>query len=151
VQALSPEVAEFACSGVAIIVATRDGDLRPEIGRGWAPVVDGSNVTLCITARDGSPTRTNLESNGRIAVTCSRPTTYRTIQLKGSVVEIRDVRPDDEQRVAGHLEAFIAEAQKLGLPQGFGQTFVAGELIAVTFAVEELYDQTPGPGAGAPL
>jgi hypothetical protein len=32
VQARSPEVAEFVCSGVAIIVATRDSALRPEIG-----------------------------------------------------------------------------------------------------------------------
>ena len=144
-------MAEFVCSGVAIIVATRDGDLRPEIGRGWGPVVDGSAVNLCITARAGSSTRANLESNGALAVTCSRPTTYRTIQLKGSVLEVREPQPADEGRVAEHLEAFTAEVRQLGLPPEFGETLVAGELLTVTFAVEELYDQTPGPGAGARL
>lgn len=144
-------MAEFVCSGVAIVVATRDGDLRPEIGRGWAPRVDGARVALCIASRAGSAMRANLEANGAIAVTCSRPTTYRTIQLKGTAVEVGDPEPADEQRVAEHVEAFMAEAQTLGVPPEFRETSVAGRLIAVTFAVEELYDQTPGPGAGARL
>src|SRR5262245_40998315 len=60
---LDPEVVEFIHGGVAVGVATRDDDLRPEFARGWGPQVsaDGRSLTLCVAAPEGSQMRTNLE------------------------------------------------------------------------------------------
>jgi hypothetical protein len=150
---LSDELVSFLESGVAIVVATRDDDLQPEIARGWGLEVDttAGTATLCLDAPPGSRTRTNLAGNGALAVTCSRPSTYRTVQLKGSALELRE--PTGEQLTAArrHLEAFVEEVGKVGVEPEGARTFLGDELVSVTFDVRELYDQTPGPRAGERL
>jgi hypothetical protein len=138
---------------VAIVVATRDGDLRPEIARGWGPDVaeDGSAVSLCVATAPGSRTRANLESNGAIAATFSLPTTYRTVQVKGVALDVAEPSAERLARVQEHAAAFVAEVVQVGIPREAAPRFVGSGFVAVTFAVRELYDQTPGPTAGERL
>ena len=82
-------------------------------------------------------------------MTCSRPTTYRTVQLKGEVVSVREPTAEQLAAVDDHVEAFSREAEEVGLMPGTGRRFLDPGLVAVTLAVRELYDQTPGPSAGA--
>jgi hypothetical protein len=147
------EVIELLSRGVATIVATRDGDLRPEIARGWGiRLAPGrAEATLCVSAPAGSRTRANLEGNGVIAVTCSLPTTYQTIQLKGRALEVRAPTAEQLALVEEHVAAFGREAAQVGLPDGVARRLLDADLAAVTIAVHELYDQTPGPDAGAAL
>jgi hypothetical protein len=74
--AVGPAVVEFIHGGVAVGVATRDDDLRPEFARGRGPEVsaDGRSPRLCVTAPEGSRMRANLELNGAVAVGFSPPT-----------------------------------------------------------------------------
>ena len=60
---LDPAVIEFIHGGVAVGVATRDDDLRPEFARGWGPEVstDGRSLRLCVAAPAGSRMLANLE------------------------------------------------------------------------------------------
>jgi hypothetical protein len=152
-QILGEDVAAFLVGGVAIVVATRDDELRPEIARGWGPAVaeDRASVTLCVGVAPDSRTRANLEGNGAVAATFSQPSTYRTVQLKGGAVDVTE--PDGKQlaRVQEHLEAFVDEVRQVGLEPDRGRALLEPELLAVTFDVRELYDQTPGPNAGARL
>ncbi len=144
---------ELLLAGVATVVATRDERMRPSLQRGWALAVsdDGREVTVCVSAAPGSQTRENLEQNGAVAVTCSRPTTYRTVQFKGKVVAIRDITPEQRAGAEAHADALSREAGELGLPPDTGRRLFGSDLVAVTVAVAELYDQTPGPKAGARL
>jgi hypothetical protein len=150
---LSEEVAAFLRGGVAIVVATRDALLRPEIARGWGLEVgpDGSTVTLCVGLAPGSPTRANLEQNGAVAITCSQPSTYRTVQLKGTAVELGE---PDEQRLAGvgrHLAAFVEEVWRVGVSREGAERLLEPDLVQATVAVRDVFDQTPGANAGARL
>ena len=88
---IAPEVAALIEGGIAIVVATRDADMRPQITRAWGASVtdDGAALTLCVAAAEGSRTLDNLRANGAIAVTFSSPTTYRTVQAKGVVTDLR--------------------------------------------------------------
>jgi hypothetical protein len=144
-------VTELIAGGVATIVASRDERLRPSIARGWAVTVSASRteVTLCVEAPAGSRMRDNLQSNGAIAVTCSRPTTYRTVQLKGLVTMIADPSAKQLTAVDRHAQAFSSEAEQVGLGPGSGFRLLDRELVSVSFKVAEVYDQTPGPSAGA--
>jgi Pyridoxamine 5'-phosphate oxidase len=92
---VDPDVAAFVAGGVAVVVATRDDALRPEIARGWGPLVapDGAAATLCVGLHPGSRARANLEANGAIAATFSLPTTYRGVQIKGVARALREPRP----------------------------------------------------------
>ena len=150
---IDDELIAFLSLGVAIVVATRDAQLRPEVGRGWGIHVpdEGDRATVCLAAPEGSRMRSNLDQNGAIAVTCSLPSSYRTLQLKGQALELHPPTPEQLERVDAHAGAFSLEAEQVGLPPGSGRLLVEPELTAVTFSVRELYDQTPGPAAGAAL
>jgi hypothetical protein len=150
---LDRDVADFIALGVAVVVATRDADLHPEIARGWGPIAtrDGACVRLCLVLRDGSTARANLEANGAIAATFSRPTTYRTVQIKGSAREVADPTPEDGARAQAHLAAFVAEAEQVGVPPDGARRLFGASLVAVEFAVAQVFDQTPGPTAGTRL
>lgn len=146
------EVAAFLGSGVAIMVATRDAELRPEIVRGWGPELrdDGLALDLCLNVPAGSAARANLEANGAIAINCTRPSTYRAMQIKGRVVEVRVPGERDLARAQDHAAAFTADTAKVGAPAPVAH-YVGAIDLAVTVEIEELYDQTPGPAAGRRL
>jgi hypothetical protein len=52
-----------------------------------------------------TPALANLERNGAVALTCSLPTSYRTVQIRGTVTSVRDRTPTDLARVDEHAEA----------------------------------------------
>jgi hypothetical protein len=83
----------------------------------------------------------NLRANGAIAVTCSRPSTYRTVQLKGVATELGDPTGGQLEAVQRHLDSFIREVE----------TVLGADLLSVTFEVREVFEQTPGPKAGERL
>jgi hypothetical protein len=150
---VGPELAAFVRSGVATVVATRGDDLRPEIARSWGPEVsaDGASVTLCVPAPFGSQTLRNLEGNGAITATFVLPTTYRALQIKGTVTDVREPTPEQLARVEEHIAAFTDQVERIGVTSTQVRALVEPEYVAVTFAARELYDQTPGPGAGSRL
>jgi pyridoxamine 5'-phosphate oxidase-like protein len=151
---LDPTVVEFIHGGVAVGVATRDDDLRPEFARGWGPEVsaDGRSVTLCVSAPEGSRVRANLERNGAVAVGFSPPTIARAVQVKGVATVVGRPEAGDLERVERHVRSFVAEAERIGAPAELSQRmFVGTGLVSIHFLVDEVFDQTPGPTAGRRL
>jgi len=151
---LDPKVVEFVHGGVAVGVATRDDDLRPEFARGWGPEVsaDGRSVTLCLPAPEGSRTRANLERNGAVAVGFSPPTIARAVQVKGVVIWVGEPEAAELERVERHFRSFVAEAGRVGAPAELSERMlVRTGLVAVQFSIDEVFDQTPGPTAGRRL
>jgi hypothetical protein len=151
---LDPAMVEFIQGGVAVGVATRDDDLRPEFARGWGPEVsaDGRSLRLCVTAPAGSPMRANLERNGAVAVGFSPPTIARAVQVKGVAGAVGEPETADLERVERHFRSFVAEAGRIGAPAELSQRmFVRTGLVAVQLSIDEVFDQTPGPTAGRRL
>jgi hypothetical protein len=152
--ALDPAVVEFIHGGVAVGVATRDDDLRPEFARGWGPEVsaDSRLLRLCVAAPEGSRVRANLERNGAVAVGFSPPTIARAVQVKGIAVRVGEPEAADLERVERHVRLFVAEAERVGAPAELSRRmFVGTGLVAVQFSIDEVFDQTPGPTAGRHL
>jgi hypothetical protein len=148
-----PDIAELVRQGVALVVATRDVDLRPTVTRGWGPSLsdDGRELMLCVEAPPGSPTRDNLAAGVPLAANLSRPSTYSAVQLKGTVRDVRAPDAGDLDRVAAHVDAFVVEVAGLGMDPDAARRLAGGELLTVVVGVDERYDQTPGEGAGARL
>ena len=101
--AVDADIAAFVHGGVAIVAATRDDDLRPEITRGWGPELspERCDLRICLSAAPGSRTISNLERNGAFAATFTLPTTYRSIQIKGEVRELGEPTAADLVRRRG--------------------------------------------------
>ena len=151
---LDQEAVAFIQSGVAVGVASRDDDLKPEFARGWGPEVsaDGRSLRLCITAPEGSPMRANLERNGALAVGFSPPTIARAVQVKGVATRVSEPEAADLERVERHLCSFVAETEQIGASAELSRRMlVRTGLVAVQFSIDEVFDQTPGPTAGRRL
>jgi hypothetical protein len=151
---LDPAVVEFIQGGVAVGVATRDDDLRPEFARGWGPQVsaDGRSLRLCVSASRGSRMRANLERNGAVAVGFSPPTIARAVQVKGVAASVAEPEAADLERVERHLRSFVEEAARVGAPAELSERMlVRTGLVAVQLSIDEVFDQTPGPTAGRRL
>jgi hypothetical protein len=152
---LDPDLVEFVHGGVAVVVATRDDDLKPQLTRAWGPRVsqDASALTLCVIAAAGSATRANLEGNGAIAIGFGLPSISRAVQIKGTAVSIDEPGVDELERAQAHFHAFTAETAKIGVAPQLPPRLYRheAEFVSVTVSIAEVYEQTPGPTAGRRL
>jgi hypothetical protein len=140
--------------GVATVVGTRDADLVPEIARGWGVRVldDRGSLELCLGLPSAQRTLDNLAANGRLAVTCVRPSDYRQVQLKGRLLTTLSPTPEDREWVERHQRGFALQVEGVGIAAALAPRFWNHDdpdaMVKVRFAIEETYDQTPGPDAG---
>lgn len=150
---LSPEVASFLESGISVLVGTRDPRLVPEAMRAVGARVEagGAELTVFLPAATAARTVANLEDNGRIAVCFSRPIDHRSLQVKGRVLSIRDGDAADRAVIDRYLEALAGTWQEIGVPPTVVRRVTRWPAHAIRLCIEEVFVQTPGPGAGAPL
>ena len=144
--------------GSALIVATAapDGEPRAARASSWS-VVDPAarRVRLAVSADDPVMVATlhqHAERDVHLAVTGADVATLRSLQLKGRVVAVDDPDPADLDLSLRHQDLFVAKIEATdGHPRDVVWRFLPASLIMVEMLVEEAYDQTPGPEAGAAL
>lgn len=149
---IDDELKIFLESGVAIVVGTCDGDLVPEIVRGYAARVSEQDKAIQLFLGRAAAERTlaNLRVNRRIAVTFCSPDNYRTVQIKGWFRNVEDARPEDQAVIDRFQDAFVAIVAKYGLSHVIRNIW-GPDPVRLSFDPESVFDQTPGPGAGRRL
>lgn len=146
-------LAETFEGGVSILVGTRDASLVPEGALATGAVVhpDRRRITIFLPTSPNARAIANARDTGIIAVAFSNSIDHQTTQVKGRVVE---VRPGTE------VEREVCERYRVALAEqlyiiGQSRTILRGVNIwpatALTLEVEDLFQQTPGPGAGERL
>ncbi len=150
---LSDELIEFAESGVSILIGTCDAGLRPETMRsvGAQVAADRQHVTAWINAELAQRTLANLKINPRIAAVFTRPMDHRSVQLKGDVVEVRPGTDAERTLSERYLAGFVEQLYCIGMPRAMTRRLRFWPSVAITFVTTELFQQTPGPGAGQRL
>lgn len=152
---LTPELATFCQSGVSIVAASRDSGGRPVVGRAVACTVIGDELVRLLLRRSSNGALLQaVAASGPLAVTFTKPSTHKSLQLKAVRAEMSELGPGD---------ARVAASQAVGLRtdlvgHGYTATFAAGycafaadDLIALEFLPNEAFQQTPGPNAGTPM
>jgi predicted pyridoxine 5'-phosphate oxidase superfamily flavin-nucleotide-binding protein len=137
-------------TGISVMVGTRDASLMPECTRAWGihTAADRRTVTILLSKAIAGKTIENLRENGKIAVTCTRPTDHITCQLKGQVRSMKSVTSVDRETSKRWHREFMAELTAIGVPSTLGEAWIAEPTVAVEMTVTDVFDQTPGPGAG---
>jgi pyridoxamine 5'-phosphate oxidase-like protein len=156
---LPAELAAFIERGVSVMVGTRDADLVPELVRAWGPRIsaDGASVSVCVALAAGAKTLANLQDNSRLAVTFARPADSHAIQVWGRCLGTGRPQRDDLAAVQQHRDLFAELNTRLGVPKPFinalWQRELAGSpgMVRIRFVAEQIFNQTPGPGAGGRL
>ena len=105
------------------------------------------------TARSGRVLR-DLTGNGRIAVGLALAS-HESYQLKGTYISSRPTDDTDRARQEARRAALLESALEAGYPEAIARPLALGLAItpgvAITFRAEQVFLQTPGPGAGTLL
>jgi hypothetical protein len=76
----------------------------------------------------------------------------RSIQLKGTVTAVEPVTDEDHARAARFADEFFTAIHETdGTEVALVERMQPYDYVACTIVVDDLYDQTPGPGAGGRL
>ncbi|MGV3758584.1 MAG: pyridoxamine 5'-phosphate oxidase family protein [Actinomycetota bacterium] len=149
---LDPETTAFLETGCALIVGTVGPDGAPHAGRAWGvEVLDHGPTPRVRILLDVDDERTvaHAAAGGRIAITATSVRTLTSMQLKGRSLGLDDAE-DDGPRMHRYIEQFFTDIVETdGTDRAVLDTFRPFGSVACLVQVEERYEQTPGPGAGA--
>ena len=137
-------------------VGSRDDALRPAHTMAVGAVVhdDRQTVTVFVPAARSERVLRDLAANGRIAVGVALAS-HEAYQVKGTYVSSRPTDDADRARQEAYRAALLQSAIEAGYPEALARPFCLGFAyapgVAITFRAEEVFLQTPGPGAGTLL
>jgi hypothetical protein len=142
--------------GPAVMVAgSRDAGLRPAHVCVVGAVVDDDRRTVTFFVPESRSARllSDLQDNGRVAFSFGLAS-HEAYQLKGTYLSSRPTTAEDVARQDAYRMKLLAAmrkvyAEEMARAYALGVAYQPG--VAITFRVEEIFLQTPGPGAGTRL
>ncbi len=149
-------IAAFVRGPVTLVLGARDRDNLASVVycRGCRPDAARGTVTVFVSRAQAVDVLANVRAFPSVALVVCRPTTFRTLQLKGSDASIEPLADGDAARVAAYIEMIVAELAQVGDDPDWSRTafsYEASDLVAVTFTPTSVFVQTPGPNAGEPV
>jgi len=150
---IDAELKAFLEDAVGIHLGTRSADLEPNGCRAVAAAVEdgGERLVVYVAAVAAERVLPDLEANGQAAVSFGRPVDERACQVKGVFEGAREAREDEKPRVMAQWESFLDNLEQIGIGRLTYGAWVTWPCVAVRLKVSALFNQTPGPGTGAPL
>ena len=132
---------------------TRDANLVPRGHRvcGWQVAPDGRTLIAFVPAGSADSMVATLLDNGRIAVTLEEVGTHETYQIKGRYLGHRQIRPSELEIATRTRERLVRAVRTFFVDEQLTAAMHASipvPSLAVEIAVDEVFLQTPGPGAG---
>jgi hypothetical protein len=137
-------------------IGTRDENFRPAHTYAVGAMVheDRQTVTVFVPTARAARILPHLEANRRIALGIAQAS-HEAYQLKGTYLTTRPTDADDLARQEAYRRALLADALQAGFPEEIARPLTQGfaytPSIAITFRADEVFLQTPGPGAGSRL
>lgn len=153
---LSEAVVDFIEGPTALLLASRGADHVPSLmlGRGCRVAADRGSVTVFVNADGAESLLADVEGCAELAVVFSQPSSNRTLQLKGSDARRVPLTAADHASLARKLAILDADLSLIGFVAPYTQTLLSAdtaEPVALRFTPTAVFEQTPGPRAGAPL
>ena len=148
---LDDETTAFVHSGCALILGTVDAGGEPCAGRAWGlTVADEPRLVRLLVDADDEVTVRNITDGAAIAVTAGSIRTLRSVQFKGRVTGTEPAGPDDLAKADAYCAEMFTDIHETDFtPMELLEALRPHRLAACTVQVEERFDQTPGPTAGA--
>jgi hypothetical protein len=138
----------FVHGPVVSFVGTRDARLRPSVSWVFGARVSAASdeITILIPDIEAEPIKRDAEQNARIAFTVAGPISHEAYQFKGTLVGLRP--SNDEERAVQEIHRNKLISHLTMFPNTLFEGFRFSPSTALTFRVEQVFLQTPGPGAG---
>ncbi|MEJ6020923.1 hypothetical protein [Ramlibacter sp. PS4R-6] len=153
---LPPHLLAMMAGGVSVLVASRDDRLRPSVMRAMGSRIDAAagEVTVYLARRQAQDLLRDIARCGQVAAMFSQPSTHLSVQLKAARAQVRPATEADRPALDAYLAAMDREITTVGYAVLLARAMLSyrlDDLVAVTFVPEQVFEQTPGPRAGAVL
>lgn len=155
---LHPDLLQFLTLGLSLYAGSNDAQGWPQVARALAVrPLPGPQLALALPAEQARGLLAAIAGTGQIALVLCQPTTHHTVQIKGRDACIEALDVDAWPELQRNRAAFGAEIKPYGFDADFADAWfsVAGNdmeaLRVVRFTPSGAWNQTPGPGAGAPM
>lgn len=139
--------------GTSVLVGSADANAVPACCRGIAVSTDRTlaRATVYVPVATSRDVIANAATTKRLAVMITRVVEHVGVQLKGTVEAIRMAGDAEASFVRTRFNEFGDVLDDIGLPRRIFRGVTHWPAFALELRVEEVYDQTPGPRAGASI
>jgi hypothetical protein len=154
---LDPAVLSLIKGPVAISVAARDAAHWPSLCHAYGCRWEAKHDTLRIflLADEARPVLADIAANGAVAAVFSDVRSFRSLQIKGRDGRAVAFDGKDARERADHYRRTSGELLALGYPAGPAQGYFSApdgaDFVTLAFTPQDVFQQTPGPGAGERL
>ena len=150
---IDAELAAFVEGGQSIHLRTRDERGWPHGARAVAARVaaDGTHVDVYIADVAYARLAAALETSRQAAMVFCRPPDDRACQVKGTFVSVRPAEPAEEAFARAQWDGFMAALDAIGISHRLAARWRRWPALVVRVEVTAIFEQTPGPKAGAQL
>lgn len=147
---IDDELAAFIESKVMIAVAGCDARSRASIGRSMGARLSPARdrIELFVSRAQWPALAATLTAGAPVAATFSRPSDYRTYQVKGRVLAAGTAYPEHDAFTRDYHDGMMQVLTELGVEPQIPGMMGRDDLVIVTIAPELVFLQTPGPAAG---
>jgi hypothetical protein len=127
--------------------------MEPDGVIAWAALVHNDRTQITIYLHDDAANAMlrNLRVHPEIAVLFELPTSHRACQVKGRFVSTRPAEASERAEVEQQIDKFCTDLEGIGIPRDMASGSQIWPCTAIQMRASELFQQTPGPGAGEPL
>ena len=148
---VTDELVAFLAQGVSVLVGTCDRAGVPACMRatGLLLTPDRQQATVYLPEVTSRNTVTNVRDNPRVAVYASYPLDHKSYQMKGPVLDVSPAPESARALIEAYVATWSSVLEVIGMPSEMARLLAQWPSVALTLRIDELYLQTPGPGAGA--
>jgi hypothetical protein len=149
---LDPDVVALLESGCSTFLGTVDAAGNPVAGHCMGIRVTGPAEVRVMVNAEQDEVLADLRAPGAVALGATDVHTLRSVQLKGRAVRVEPVTADDRIHTDAYAASFFRAVHDTdGADVDVLQRYRPRELVALVMHVDDVFDQTPGPQAGARL
>lgn len=141
----------------SLVVGVLDPDGEPFATRAWGiTAVATDPLVLRVLLPAGSMAKIGRRPGDgatfRLALTAADVESLDSVQVKGTAGDLEEPSLEDLERFTWYLDHFLVAINRVdGNEFELLRRWSPNDVVACTVEVDELFDQTPGPGAGARL
>ena len=145
-------IASFIESGVSMVGASANDDLEPEAFRMWGASLGDDGVLRALVSSDAAETFERVGVGTALSMAFADLLDLRSIQVKGPCLGAAEPPgPEDLAMMEGYEDLIRPKSRQNGTPPPLLVAIRPRSVFVLSMAIEEAYEQTPGPSAGTPL
>ena len=150
---IEPRIQRCLGAATSVLVGTVDAQGMPSCSHAVAlkPDDDLTKVAVYLPIATSQQIIQDIATTRRLAVSATQVIEHYSVQLKGTAQTARLARDDEAAFVQAHHQAYMDVLHSIGIPRRLTRSLAYWPAFVVDLNVEEVFEQTPGPNAGARL